>query len=56
MFKGQPILGDGEHTREELYIKVMAAKQKPKRGAPKVTEPEVEQVAKPKPKKKKSKK
>ena len=39
MFKGQPILGDGEHTREELYLKVMAGKQKPKRGAPKVTEP-----------------
>jgi hypothetical protein len=56
MFKGQPILGDGEHTREELFNKVMAGKVKKKRGAPQVTEPETEPEAKPKPKKKKAKK
>ena len=38
MFKGQKIVGDGEHTREELYLKVMAGKIKHKRGE-KVTEP-----------------
>ncbi len=32
MFKGQKIVGDGEHTREELYLKVMAGKIKTKRG------------------------
>lgn len=32
MFKGQKIVGDGEHTRIELYNKVMAAKIKKKRG------------------------
>jgi len=59
MFKGQPILGDGEHTREQLYLIVMAGKAPKKRGAPKVTEPEPEpepEAPKPKPKKKKTKK
>ncbi len=32
MFKGQNIVGDGEHTREELYNKVMAGKIRKKRG------------------------
>ena len=29
MFKGQKIVGDGQHTREQLYLKVMAAKPQP---------------------------
>jgi len=29
MFKGQKIVGDGIHTRQELYLKIMAAKPKP---------------------------
>ena len=70
MFKGQKIVGDGEHTREQLYLKVMATKIKPKRGE-KVTEPvtqidpqtsnlasqdEAENLPKQKPKKKVKKK
>lgn len=70
MFKGQKIVGDGEHTRIELYNKVMAAKIRKKRGqnvAETVTQidpqtsnsasqDEPENLPKPKPKKKVKKK